>query len=113
MLVDFFRGIYNTALIYSVNPIIFISIYVVSIPVFYYPLIKLAQSVKEKPKNKNKIKKNIFRAIIICTLAWISPYFYVLVFGRNLPPWFVFLIVVFAIITGVYTFLERKSKFFK
>ena len=79
---------------YDVDPFVFMIIYLASIPIFYYTLFimgKVIYHLKQEHNLKGKeiIKHREFiKALIINQIAWISPYLYVMFFGKNLPIWF-------------------------
>jgi hypothetical protein len=100
---------------YHVDPVIFIVIYVISIPFCYICLFvmgKLIWHLKETHKLKGReiIKhKNFVRALIVYLLAFISPYFYVLVWGDNLPIW-VWLLISLIVGLSLYIFVLKIKK---
>lgn len=101
---------------YHVDPVIFVVIYVVSIPICYGCLFfmgKIIWNLKEKHKLKGHeiLKhKNFLKAILIYQIAWIAPYFYVMVWGRDLPLWFWFFLVATIGIASYFFYIRIKKQ---
>ena len=76
---------------YGVNPVVFLVIYLVCVPFFYYSLFRTLRALAKK------IGKEVmlWSAIFLC--ANVAPFLYVLFFGRNIP-WWVYIII--AILIG-------------
>ena len=87
---------------YGVNPVIFLVIYLVSAPVFYYSLFRMVRALAQKVGREIMLWSAIFLG------ANIAPFLYVLVFGRNLP-WWVYGIIALLIGQGIF-FLVRKLR---
>jgi ABC-type Co2+ transport system permease subunit len=66
---------------YAVDPVIFLVIYLVSTPLFYYSLFRLIRALRRR----HWMQVMLWGAIFLC--ANVGPYVYVLLFGRNLPWW--------------------------
>ena len=66
---------------YSVDPVVFLVIYLVSAPVFYYSLFRMIRALAKRLGKQVML----WSAIFLC--ANVAPLLYVLVFGRNLPWW--------------------------
>ncbi len=87
---------------YGVDPVVFLIIYLVSVPLFYYSLFRMIRALAKK------FGKEIMLWSFIFLCANIAPFLYVLLFGRNLP-WWVYGIIALLIGQGVY-FLVRKLR---
>jgi hypothetical protein len=88
---------------YGVNPIIFMAIYLVCVPIFYYSLIRTIRAIAKKLGNEVML----WSAIFLC--ATIAPFLYVVVFGRNIP-WWVYIIIVLLVGQGVWSFIMKLRK---
>ena len=66
---------------YGVNPVIFLVIYLVCVPVFYYSLFRTLRALAKKLGKEIML----WSAIFLC--ANVAPFLYVLFFGRNIPWW--------------------------
>ncbi len=85
---------------YHVNPLIFGAIYLASVPFFWFSIYKIIAGLK------NKQLGQVRTFALILGFATIAPFFYVAVFGRNLPVWFwVFTVVIIGY--SVYSTLSR------
>jgi hypothetical protein len=87
---------------YGVDPLVFLALYLVSAPVFYYSLFRMIRALAKR------FGKEIMLWSFIFLCANIAPFLYVLLFGRNLP-WWVYGIIALLIGQGVY-FLVRKLR---
>jgi hypothetical protein len=88
---------------YGVDPIVFLVIYLVSVPFFYYSLFRMVRALARKLRREVMIFSSIFLA------STIAPFLYVLFFGRNLP-WWVYGVVALLIGQGVYSLVRKLSK---
>ena len=88
---------------YHVNPIIFIIIYLVSVPIFYYSLFRTLRALTKKLGNEIML----WGAIFLC--ANIAPFLYVLIIGRNIP-WWVYGMIAIVIGQGVYSLVLKLRK---
>jgi hypothetical protein len=88
---------------YHVNPTIFIIIYLVSVPLFYYSLFRTLRALTRKLGNEIML----WSAIFLC--ANIAPFLYVFIFGRNIP-WWVFGIIAILIGQGVASLILKVQK---
>lgn len=86
---NFWDGLLNRAEYYSVNPIIFIAMYLVTWPMVWYSWYLLVRS------HKRADKKQFRNALWLNRLVTFAPYIYVLVWGRNFPVWLVPFSIVF------------------
>ena len=87
---------------YGVDPVVFLVIYLVSAPVFYYSLFRMIRALAKRLGKEIMLWSSIF----LC--ANIAPFLYVLFFGRNLP-WWVYGIIALLIGQGI-LFLVRKLR---
>jgi hypothetical protein len=89
---------------YGVNPVVFLVIYLVCVPIFYYSLFRTLRALVKKLGNEIML----WSALFLC--ANIAPFLYVLIFGRNIP-WWVYGII--AIVTGqgvLYLIMKLRKK---
>ena len=85
---------------YGVNPAIFLIIYLAGIPVFYYSLFRLMRALAKKLEKEAFLWSTVF----LCTI--VSPFVYVLFFGRHLP-WWVYGIIALLIGQGVFALIRK------
>jgi hypothetical protein len=88
---------------YGVNPVVFLIIYLVCAPVFYYSLFRIIQSLAKKLGKK----VILWAAIFLC--ATIAPFIYVIFFGRNIP-WWVYGIIALLIGLGILSLIMKLRK---
>jgi hypothetical protein len=88
---------------YHINPTIFIIIYLVSVPLFYYSLFRTIWALTKKLGNEIML----WSAIFLC--ANIAPFLYVFIFGRNIP-WWVYGIIAILIGLGVMSLILKVRK---
>lgn len=88
---------------YSVNPYIFIIIVAICFPFFYFSLYRLVKSIAKRQSQQAGVWGSVF------LLATVGPYFYVLIFGRNLP-WWVYLIIGVLFIQGIISLVRKFRK---
>jgi len=88
---------------YSVNPAIFLAIYLMSVPFFYYSLFRMMRAIAKKRGNEVLVWSTVF----LCTI--IAPFIYVLFFGRNLP-WWVYGIIALLIGQGIFSLIRKLRK---
>jgi|GEM_PF-960639 hypothetical protein len=88
---------------YGVNPLIFIIIYLVCVPIFYYSLFRIIRAVTKKLGNEIML----WSAIFLC--ANIATFLYVLIFGRNIP-WWVYGIIAIVIGQIVFSLIRKLRK---
>lgn len=65
---------------HGVNPSVFLALSAVCGPLFYWSLYQMARTIK---RDRSKFG----RWVLIFLAATVTPYLYVLIFGRNLPWW--------------------------
>ena len=85
---------------YGVNPAIFLVIYFISVPFFYYSLFRVVQAFAGK-RGKEAL---VWGTVFLC--ATIAPFMYVLFFGRNLP-WWVYGIIALLIGYGIFSLIRK------
>ena len=85
---------------YSVDPVVFLVIYLVSGPFFYYSLFRMIRALAKKLGKEVML----WSAIFLC--ANVAPFLYVLLFGRNLP-WWVYGIIALLIGQGVFSLVMK------
>jgi len=85
---------------YSVDPVVFLVIYLVSAPVFYYSLFRMIRALAKRLGKQVML----WSAIFLCSN--VAPFVYVLLFGHNLP-WWVYGIIALLIGQGVFSLVTR------
>ena len=85
---------------YGVDPVVFVVIYLVAAPFFYYGLFRMVRALATKRSAEIMLWSTVF----LC--ATVAPFVYVLLFGRNLP-WWVYAIIAVLIGQGVYSLVRR------
>ena len=85
---------------YSVDPVVFLVIFFVSVPFFYYSLIRMIRALAKRLGNEIMLWSAIFLA------ASVAPHVYVLLFGRNLP-WWVYGVIALLIGQGVFSLIRK------
>jgi hypothetical protein len=85
---------------YGVHPAIFLVIYLISVPFFYYSLFRVVQAFAKK-RGKEAL---VWSTVFLC--ATIAPFIYVLFFGRNLP-WWVYGIIALLIGSGIFSLIRK------
>jgi ABC-type Co2+ transport system permease subunit len=90
---------------YDVDPVIFLAIYLISVPFFYYSLVRMMRALAKKRGNEVVVWSTVF----LCTI--VAPFIYVLFFGRHLP-WWVYGIIALLIGQGIFSLIRklRSSK---
>lgn len=88
---------------YRVDPVIFLVIYLVSVPVFYYSLLRTIRAIARG------LGSEVMRWSAVLLGAIVAPFLYVLVFGRNLP-WWVYGIIGLLIGQGVLSMALKVRK---
>ena len=84
---------------YAVNPYVFLALSAVCGPLFYYSLYRMARALRND-------RGAVGRWSMIFLAATVTPYLYVLIFGRNLP-WWVYGVLAAAVGWGVYQLVAR------
>lgn len=85
---------------YSVDPVVFLVIYLGSAPFFYYSLFRMIRALAQKRRSEIMLWSTVF----LC--ATVAPFLYVLFFGRNLP-WWVYGIIALLIGQGVFSLVTK------
>jgi ABC-type Co2+ transport system permease subunit len=88
---------------YGVNPAIFLVIYLVSVPFFYYSLFRMVRAVAKKRGKEVLLWSTVFLG------ATVAPFIYVLFFGRNLP-WWVYGIIALLIGYGIFSLIRKLRR---
>jgi hypothetical protein len=88
---------------YGVNPIIFVGIYLVCVPIFYYSLFRTFRALAKKLGKEVML----WSAIFLC--ANVAPFLYVLFFGRNIP-WWVYGVIAILIGQGVLSLVMKLRR---
>jgi hypothetical protein len=88
---------------YGVDPIVFLVIYLVCVPIFYYSLFRTLRALAKKLVKEIML----WSAIFLCTN--IAPFLYVLFFGRNIP-WWVYGIIAILIGQGVLSLVLKLRR---
>jgi len=88
---------------YGVNPVVFLVIYLVSVPFFYYSLFRTLRALAKKLGKEVMFWSTIF----LC--ANVAPFLYVLFFGRNIP-WWVYGIIALLIGQGVLSLVMKLRR---
>jgi ABC-type Co2+ transport system permease subunit len=85
---------------YGVNPAIFLVIYLMSVPFFYYSLFRVIRALEKKLGKEVLVWSTVF----LC--ATVAPFMYVLFFGRNLL-WWVYGIIALLIGQGIFSLIRK------
>jgi ABC-type Co2+ transport system permease subunit len=85
---------------YGVNPIVFLVIYLVCVPFFYYSLFRILRAVAKKIRQEIMLWGAVFLG------ANVAPFLYVLLFGRNIP-WWVYGIIAILIGQGILSLVVK------
>jgi hypothetical protein len=88
---------------YGVNPVIFLIIYLVCAPLFYYSLFRTFRALAKKLRKEVMV----WSASFLCSI--VAPFIYVLLFGRNLP-WWVYGIIAILIGQGILSFVMKLRR---
>lgn len=92
---------------YSVNPYVFIALYVISIPPYWWGLWDIARGIYGSVKTKSLANKGlIVRGVIINQLAWFLPYIYVAIVARHLP-WYLWVFIAVVVTCSTVLFVIR------
>ena len=88
---------------YSVNPVIFLVIYIGSGPFFYYSIFRMLRALARRQQ------QGIVAWSMVFLGSTAAPFLYVLVFGRNLP-WWVYVVIGLLLAQGVSSLIRRLRK---
>lgn len=128
---DYFENLRNQAInMYSVDPFLFIALYVATIPVYYYGLYVMVNEghklYKAEYQGRKKFQpshllsdRKFVLGLIINFLGWFLPYIYIIFWGHNVPSsvyvllfsWFI--IFLFAIIKNAHKKIISKDIYYK
>ena len=86
---------------YGVDPIIFGSIYVGAIPIFWLAIIWLVRNIKQK--------RSVMGPVILACSCAISAYVYLIFAGENVPLW-VYGLIVAIIVYAIYSTLNKVKQ---
>lgn len=85
---------------YAVDPIVFLVIYLIAVPFFYYSLIRLMRALAKRLTDEIAVWSAVFMGAVA------APFIYVLLFGRNLP-WWVYGVIFLLIGQGVFSLVRK------
>jgi hypothetical protein len=85
---------------YGVDPVVFLVIYLGSVPFFYYSIFRMVRALAKRRQNEIITWSMVFLG------ATAAPFIYVLLFGHNLP-WWVYVVIALLIGQGVYSLVRR------
>ena len=88
---------------YGVDPVVFLVIYLSSVPFFYFSIFRMIRALARKLRNEIMIWSAVFLA------STAAPFIYVLFFGRNLP-WWVYAVIGLLIGQGVFSLVRKLTK---
>jgi hypothetical protein len=88
---------------YGVNPIIFLAIYLLCVPIFYYSIIRTIRAITKK------LTKDIMIWSAIFLGANVAPFIYVIFFGHNIP-WWVYGVLIILVGQGIYSLFAKIRK---
>jgi hypothetical protein len=88
---------------YNVNPVIFLILYVVPGPFWYYTIFRTIRAIARKDSSQAMLWG------MICLVLTVEPYVYVLIFGRNMP-WWIYIIIGVLVAQGIFTLVRRLVK---
>jgi hypothetical protein len=88
---------------YHVNPVIFLILYVVPGPFWYYSIYRTIRAIAKKNSGE------LMLWAMICLVLTVEPYVYVLIFGRNMP-WWIYIIIGLLVAQGIFTLVRRLVK---
>lgn len=95
---------------YHVNPYIFIFLYVISIPPYFWGLFDIARGTYYAATRRTMREwRVIVRGVIVNQAAWFLPYAYVMVVARSLP-WFVWVLLVVMVTFSVTYFFVQLNR---
>jgi hypothetical protein len=86
---------------YGVNPVIFGSLYVGSIPFFAISLGWVIKNIRQS--------KPLLIPVLLTGIFFISAYLYLILVGKNIPVW-VYLFIVIMVIFGFISMLDKIRK---
>lgn len=108
---NFINSLFQYSYSHSINPYIFCILYLISIPVFYYPLIYIKKIINSK--DEATYHRFLLKGVMISSTAYVTPLVYVILFGKNLSFWLVAIIlaIIFANVIIIIKKFKTKEKF--
>ena len=95
VIMGWIRGVMQTARDnYGVDPVVFLVIYLVTVPFFYYSIFRMVRALAVKKQQEILAWSMVFLG------STAAPFIYVLIFGRNLP-WWVYVVIALLLGQGV------------
>lgn len=91
---------------YQVNSYIFIFLYLLSIPVYWWGLYEIAAGSPMNRREKIFNWSRITKGVLINRAAWVLPYLYVMIVARKLPSWLWLFLVIMIILSTTYFFIQ-------
>jgi hypothetical protein len=88
---------------YGVNPIIFLIIYLICVPIFYYSLFRTLQALAKRVGKEIILWSAIFLSVNV------APFIYVIIFGQNIP-WWVYIIITILIGQAVISLIMKLKR---
>jgi hypothetical protein len=88
---------------YGVNPIVFLILYVVPAPFWYYTIFRTIRAIARKRS------REVMLWSMICLVVTVQPYVYVLIFGRNMP-WWIYIIIGLLVAQGIFMLVRKLLK---
>lgn len=119
ILINYLSDIQNNAVLtYNVDPVVFLIIYLLTTPPYYYgDFLMIREGHKsykgiKKEKGTFRIldivhKRNFIKGFIVNRLSWLAPYIYVFFFGANIPSFIYILFFIWLIFT-TFLFLTKS-----
>jgi len=109
---EFYFKIYELVLsTYHINPIVYIVIYVLATPSYYYGLFIAAKELVVYRAYQKKmgreftlhdliLRKRFLEGYFLNRISWFAPYFYILIWGRGLPKRVYLLIILWTLVSS-------------
>jgi glycerol-3-phosphate acyltransferase PlsY len=89
---------FNLSAQYNVNPLVFGSIYVGTIPIFWWFVARVVKNYRRR--------KSVVPAALGATFCSLSSYIYLIFVGRNVPVW-IYVAIVLLIIFAAYSTVKN------
>ena len=103
-ILSWLEGIMRTARDdYGVNPVVFLAIYLVCVPIFYYALFRTLRALAGRRVRELLLWSAVFLGTNV------APFLYVILLGRNIP-WWVYLVIAILIGQGVLSLVLKLRK---
>jgi len=102
---------------YHVDPVVFIILYLVTIPTFYFGIYEIGKSAfeyrsKERKKNA-RAQKDFTFGLLVAVASWLAPNVYVILYGENIPTIFWVFLCVVVLCSGYLTYKKISTSFRK